>query len=224
VRALIAAILPCVLLTACPVARAQPPVYFEDEAGNPVGGEFAVGVGYANVSVGGSDSPLHSEDALRFDPAISIAPLEKLPQLRLGAAFGVTLVIDNSDRTIISSGGATVIVGSSEIPLYVLEPEARLSWRQYFHGNKGLFVEPGVGVGGAIAHVSVHDDNTGESFDDTESTFSGRAFLNLGTTLEGGGYAGLQASYMRGGSMHFSENASGDIEEFYIGIYGAFRF
>jgi len=211
------------LLAACPLALAQAPIYYEDEHGNPIGGEFAVGIGYANISIGGSDSPLNSMDALHFDPVVSFSPIQNLPQLRLGAGFGVTLVLDNSDRTIVSNGGV-IIVGHSSVPLWTFEPDLRASWRQYFRGNKGVFIEPGVAGGWTLAHVGVHSDDTDESFSETESTFSGRAFINIGTTLEGGGYAGLQASYLRGGDLDFGGNASGEIEEFYIGIFGAFRF
>jgi hypothetical protein len=185
--------------------------------------EFAVGIGYAHVSVGGSDSALDSEDALRFDPALSFAPVATLPQLRLGAAVGVTLVFDNSERSIISSGGV-VITGRSDIPFWLIEPEVRVSWRQPFGEEDRFFIEPGVGVGAVFGRVSIdgEDSSSGESFDESDTSLSGRAFLNVGARVEGG-FGGIQVSYLRGGSLHFAENAAGEVEEFYVGIFGALR-
>src|SRR5687767_15568031 len=111
-----------------PAARGQ-----EDEG---PGGEFGLGIGYANVSIGGSESPLDSEDTLRFDGWLSVAPFEAVPQLRLGGAMGFVLALDNSERAIISNGGV-LIVGSSDIPLFMFEPEVRLSWQQTFGEGPG---------------------------------------------------------------------------------------
>ena len=185
--------------------------------------DFAVGIGYANFSVGDSGSALDALDMLRFDAAASIAPLPDLPQLRLGGALGFGLVIDSSGFFIISNGGL-VAGGSGEVPLLAFEPEARISWRQSL-GDSGAFIEPGVGLGGVIANISIDadDTSTGESFDEWDSNVAARAFLNLGFEVEGG-FAGIQASYMRGDDLDFGAAASGEVEEFYIGIYGALRF
>ena len=184
--------------------------------------EFSFGIGYAHISV--ADSVLESEDALRFDPAVSFAPFAKLPQLRFGAALGVSLVLDSSERAIISNGGV-VIVGHSDVPLWFLEPELRASWRQYF-GNQGqFFVEPGIAGGAMIGelHIDADDTSVGESFDEWATTGAARAFLNIGARVTGG-LAGIELSYLRGGTLDFAENASGDLEQFYIGFFGAIRF
>ena len=218
-KALTAYIALATVAGACGLARAQ------DAA--PIGTEvsdFTLGIGYANISIGDSNSLLHSEDALRFDAAVSFAPFPELPQLRLGGGFGVAMVLDNTRRTIISDDGI-VYIGSSDVPLLLLEPELRLSWRQYIGDTGEFFVEPGVGVGGVFANLSIDADDTGtdESFDEWESAVTARAFVNVGFEVTGG-MAGFQASYMRGGDLNFAENAGGDIDEFYLGIFGALRF
>ena len=187
-------------------------------------GEFALGLGYANLSIGGSDSVLESLDALRWDASLSYAPFADLPQLRVGAGFGVAMVFDDSEFAFISSGGA-VFVGSADIPLFTLEPEFRVSWQQFFGPDESFYIEPGIGVGGVFANLNVDSEDTasGESFDEWESSVSARVFLNVGFLTEGG-FAGVQASYMWAESLDFAENASGEVQEFYIGIFGALRF
>jgi hypothetical protein len=187
-------------------------------------GEFSLGIGYAHLSIGDSDSLLDSEDALRFDGALTFAPFPDLPQLRLGGALGVSMVLDNSQRTIISSEGL-IFVGSSDVPLYLLEPELRVSWQQYFGDNGEFFIEPGIGVGGVFGNLNIDADDSasGESFDEWDSGFAARVFVNVGFFVEDG-VAGIQGSYMRGESLDFAENAGGEVEEFYVGIYGALRF
>jgi hypothetical protein len=158
-------------------------------------------------------------DALRFDTALSFSPIEALPQLRLGAAFGVSMVLDNSSRTIIYNGGSLTITGTSDVPFLLLEPEGRLSWRQTFADS--MFIEPGVGIGGAFGEFKIKNDT--QSVEKWASCFDARVFLNVGLALTGG-EGGLQLSYMHGGTMDFAQNARGDLNQFYIGVYGALWF
>jgi len=198
---------------------------YDDEPGyNHLAPEFSVGVGYTHISIGDSDSLLHSEDALRFDPVVSFSPVAKVPQFRLGAALGVSMVIDNSERTIISNGGV-IIVGSSDVPFLTLEPEVRASWRQPFGKHDAFYVEPGLAIGSIVGHLDIDasDTDSGRSFDDWEGDVAGRFFFAFGARVPGG-IAGVEASYARGGSLHFAENASGDVEQFYVGFFGALRF
>lgn len=188
-------------------------------AQSPGFAEFALGIGYAHINVGGSSSELHSLDALRFDPVLSFSPIETLSQLRLGAAFGVSLVLDNSSRTIIYNGGSLTITGTSDVPFLLLEPEGRLSWRQRFADT--LFIEPGVGIGGAFGQLKINNDT--QSIEKWASCFDARVFLNAGLAFTGG-EAGLQLSYMHGGTMDFAQNARGDLNQFYIGVYGSLWF
>ena len=185
-------------------------------------GEFAAGVGYAYVNVGGSDSPLDSGNALRFEFSASFSPVEDLPQLRLGGAIGLGMVFDNSDLAIVSAGGV-VVVGHSTIPLWLVEPEARLSWRQPL-GEGGLFVEPGVGAGALFASLSVDsdDDFGGDSYDETDTGLFLRGFLNIGVNT-GYGLTGVQISYAHADDLDLADNISGEVDEVYIGIYGVLR-
>ena len=185
-------------------------------------GEFSLGIGYAHLGIGGSDSLLDSEDALHFDAALMYSLIPDVPQLRLGFGFGVSMVLDDSERVIISGDNGLIIAGSSDVPLYLLEPEFRLSWQQYLGADQSFFIEPGIGVGWVFGNLNV-DTESGQSFDEWDSSVSARAFLNVGFQVEGG-IAGIQASYMWADSLDFAENAGGEVEEFYIGFYGALRF
>ena len=181
--------------------------------------DFAFGIGYAHVQMGSSSNEFHNMDALRIEPAISFSPFEKLSQLRLGGAFGVTMVLDNSSHAIISNNGSLVVFASADIPFLLLEPEFRVSWRQEF--DAGFFIEPGVGLGGAIGQL--HLDNETSSIDKWDASFSVRGFLNVGFLVEGGIF-GVQASYMHAGSIHFAQNGGGTSNEFYIGVFGSLMF
>ena len=185
--------------------------------------EFSLGIGYANISLG-SNSAIDNEGALRFEPSLNFSPLrEALPQLRLGFNAGFSMVLDNSDRTIIINNGTAIFHGSSDVPLWTLEPELRLSWRQTFGSDHQFFVEPGIAGGAAFGWLNLDDKDTGKSFDSDASTTYGRAFLRLGMQAEGGA-AGFEFSYLSGGKMDFGGNASGDLREWYIGFFGALLF
>jgi hypothetical protein len=202
---------------------AGPDLMYADEESVAPAPEFSAGIGYAHLSIGNSESVLSDENALRFEFSASFSPLQKLPQLRLGAAIGTSLVFDDSDMAVVSSGGV-VIVGHSTVPQFTVEPEARISWRQPL-GNGAWYVEPGFGFGGAIAHLDVNADQTSsnQSVSETGAAFAGRAFVNVGFNT-GGGFAGVQLSYLGSGNLDLVDNASGDLDEFYFGLFGSLRF
>ena len=104
--------------------------------------EFGLGVGYANISLG-SDSAIDSLDALRFEPTISFSPFAALPQVRLGADVGTSLVLDNGGSALIINNGGLIFISNAEIPFWTLEPEVRISWRQTFGYAQEFFIEPG---------------------------------------------------------------------------------
>src|SRR4051812_21421592 len=84
------------------------------EEGFPQGmSEFSLSVGYANLSLG-SGSIFDSEGALRIEPSLSLSPIQQVPQLRLGFDVGVSMVLDNSTRTIISRNGQLLFVGTGD--------------------------------------------------------------------------------------------------------------
>ena len=185
--------------------------------------EFSLGVGYANVSLSSSDV-IDNEGALRFEPAITFSPIRDLPQFRLGADVGVTLVLDNSSRTIISGDDGLIYTGSSDIPLWLLEPEVRLSWRQFFGEHKQFFIEPGLAGGVAFGFLDL-DSTTGDSdsYDASDCTVFGRVSLRAGAQVTGG-IAGIEASWLAGDNLDLGGNASGDLNMLYIGIFGALMF
>src|SRR4051812_31749286 len=193
------------LLVLCMTAPAL--AQYPDGKGAP---EFALSIGYANVSLG-SSSAISDEGALRSEGSLAFSPLEKLPQLRLGAAVGVPLVLDNSTHFISSGSGGLIIAGSSDVPLWLIEPELRLSWRQTFGPGNALFIEPGVAGGFAFGYIDLHDVNNPDiSYHANSSTGYGRVFLRAGS-LVSGGIAGIEASYLSGGNLDFGGNASGDL-------------
>src|SRR5206468_5681226 len=110
--------------------------------------DFSLSIGYSNVGLG-SSSAIDSEGALRVDGYLTFSPLKDLPQLRIGGGVGVSLVLDDSSFVIVSSGGA-FFAGSADIPLWFIEPELRLSWRQYLGDGSDWFIEPGVAAGWAF--------------------------------------------------------------------------
>jgi hypothetical protein len=184
------------------------------------GAEFALSIGYANLGLGSSSS-LDSEDALRWEASLTFAPLSQLPQFRVGGDVGVSLVLDDTTTVFISRNGQTIFAGTSQVPLWTIEPELRLSWRQSF-ANGAVFVEPGVAGGVAFGFLSLNDD-FGNSYDADSSTAFGRIFLRAGARVSGG-LAGIEASYAVGGNMNFGGDASGDFRQFYIGIFGSLSF
>ena len=211
-------------LTCCAIARANDPLSDYEPSRPPSTTEFTIGVGYAHIAIG--DGEFDNESALRWDPSFSISPIPNLPQLRLGAAIPFSLVLDNSNRTIISNNGNLIVIGSSDVPLWTLEPELRLSWRQYLGDRNQFFIEPGIAGGAFFAFVDIADDPdtaTDESYDASDGGFSARAFLRAGVR-EQGGFAGIEASYLRSESIDLADNASGEVEQWYIGIFGSLAF
>jgi hypothetical protein len=187
--------------------------------------EFSLSVGYANINVG-SSSLISNESALRFDGALTFSPLrEQLPQLRLGAGFGVSMVLDNTERTIISNNGNFIFHGSSDVPFWLLEPELRVSWMQTFGDHHRYFIEPGVAGGFAFGYLDLDaSDQSGDSFRENDSTVYGRVFLRAGAQVTGG-IAGIECSWLSGGKLDFgADNTDGDLTEFYIGVFGALLF
>jgi hypothetical protein len=184
--------------------------------------EFSLSIGYANISLG-SDSAIDNDSALRFEPSVSFSPIRQLPQLRLGGDVGVSMVLDNSTRTIISSNGTLIFAGSSDVPLWLLEPELRLSWRQTFGSDHQFFIEPGVAGGAVFGFLDLDSSDHSQSYDADASTFYGRVFLRAGALVPGG-TAGFEASWLSGGKLDFGGNASGDVREFYVGFFGALMF
>jgi hypothetical protein len=186
--------------------------------------EFSMSIGYGNISLG-SNSGFEDQSGLHLQPEWSFSPLQKLPQLRLGADIGSTIVFDNSSRTVIINNGGTVIAGSSSIPLWTLEPELTLSWRQAFGANQRFFIEPGIAGGGMFGFLSIHSDvYPYNSYSKSAETGYGKAFLRSGFVIPGG-IVGVEGSYLSGGDLDFGGSSTfGKVTEYYVGIFGTIQF
>jgi hypothetical protein len=216
-------VLPCLaLLITFFASRA-----FAQQGAEPEGGpdlskpEFSLGIGYSSISIS-SGSTIHDEGAVHFDPSVSISPLHQLPQLRLAFDLGASLVLDNSNRTLVLDNGVLTFNGSSEVPLWTLEPELAVSWRQNFGST--FFIEPGIAGGGMFAffHLTSSNSNVND-YNANDQTPYGRAFIRAGIFVPNGS-AGIEGSYLTGGSLNFGNNITGHASEWYVGIYGALRF
>ena len=93
-----------------------------------------------------------------------------------------------------------------------------MSWRQEFNM---FFIEPGIGLGGAIGQLRLKSDT--QTYEKWDANFAARAFFNVGFQVPGGMF-GFQGSYMHGGHLEFGQNVKGDVNEFYIGIFGSLVF
>jgi len=177
--------------------------------------ELAIGLGYAAISVGDSSSVLNSLSALKLDPVLSLSPLDGIPQLRFGISPSLSVVLEETDESLTFDDDTNTVEGTGDIPFILFQPEARLSWRQPLGSHHQLFLEPGIGFGGALGWLNL------DSLNEFASAWEGRAFLYIGTKVSGG-TAGVEFSYMRTGNMNFADNAHGAVNEFYVGIFGAF--
>jgi hypothetical protein len=192
--------------------------------------EFSMGVGYSQVMFSGSGNNVFDDlDAIHFNPTISFAPIQTVPQLRLGADLGITFSLEDVGGLISSGGNGLIIVGTADTSLMLFQPELNLSWRQPLgREDVGFFIEPGVAAGWTFGFFDVDNaafhaaGGTGDP-DEWDSTFTARAFLRIGMH-SGGGIAGLETSYLRGGHLDFGDDNGGDLSEFYIGLFGALQF
>ena len=191
--------------------------------------EFSLGLGYARINFDGDSPLIDDRDAVRFDPYFSYAPLDDLPALRLGAAFGVSFAVDDTRGTFISDdAGGSLFIEGDDVFFMLFEPEARLALRIPLAEDEATFIEAGVGGGGVLGYLSAGDDEGVDDpddaeIDDTDIAFMGRAFVRLGMHVESG-IVGVEASYMQGGRMDFGHGIGGEVSEAYVGIFGALTF
>jgi hypothetical protein len=188
---------------------------------------FDLGIGYSHVTIGTS-GPFNGADGIRFEPRVSFSPIADVPQFRLGFGLGVsgyTHDIDQDSTITINNGDEIIIIQADQWEaLSLLEPELQLSWRQVFNkytdGSEGLFVEPGVGIGAAIANFAIVDGFWWSDEQDSQwgTAFEVRPFLRAGYQARNWA-AGLDCSYMFGQSVGLTDTVSGDINEFYIGAF-----
>ncbi len=150
------------------------------------GPEFSASVGYSNISL--NSAAVDDQSALHFDSSLSIGPIRVVPQLRIGVDVGASLVLDNSVRTISTGSGGLVITGSSSVPLWLLEPELRLSWRQCFGKDQNIFIEPGICGGGAFGFLNLNS-STGAL---VQRQFNDRIWKGLSARRRAGGHGSVR--------------------------------
>ena len=190
--------------------------------------EFSMGIGYSRVEFKSSPDLIDNRDCLHLEPTLTVAPFERLPQLRIGGAVGWTAALDDTSGAIISNGGGLVVATSSDVAFMIFEPELRVSWRQPLGKDHNFFLEPGAAAGAAIGWLDVDghpaEGSTADAdFSETDASFEWKVFLRAGVHVTGG-IAGIEASYMRAERLHFTDDISGEPSEFYIGIFGALQF
>jgi hypothetical protein len=188
--------------------------------------EFSLGVGYARINY---SDPSDELDAVHFNGNFSFAPLERLRQLRLGAGFGWSFNIEDVGGIVSSGPGGGFVAVSGDTSLMLFQPELTLGWRQPLGSEEvGFFLEPGVGGGGTFGYFDV-DDREFEAAggegdpDESSSTWHAKAYLRAGFRVTGG-IGGFEMHYLRGGELDFGDQGEGELEHFYIGIFGALRF
>ena len=192
--------------------------------------EFSLGVGYTRLEFEGAEILIDDRDGVHFDPYVSFAPFEGLPQLRLGGAVGFSVAVDDVRGAFVSDeSGGSLFVAGDDVSLMLFEPELRVAWRQALAKDESLFVEAGVGGGAVIGWLSAGDgegDDNGAAdaeLDETDATWMGRVFVRVGAHVTSG-IVGVEGSYLRGGRLDFVDGAAGDVSEFYVGIFGALTF
>ena len=191
--------------------------------------EFLLGIGYARVNFDDDVVGLVDDrDGIYFDPVFSAAFFDAVPQLRLGAAVGVFVALDDVRGGVIVDDGEATAISGGDTSFVLAEPELRVSWRQPFGEDDVAFLEAGAGAGGVFGFLDAGDGHEEEGADDgdleeTDGALMARVFLRLGFQVTGG-LAGIEASYMRGGKMEFGDAVGGEVEEYYLGIFGALKF
>ena len=192
--------------------------------------EFDFGIGYAHIELDGSESPFDSRDGLRVEPRFSWSPGGDDAPLRLGfslAFSGFDRRTDDDQIFIDEDDNEIIIVDGDEVEsLTLITPEFQVSYRLMLgpgdsEVNKKWFVEPGIGVGVVIGQYWV-----GETFgwwfdtdiDEWDATIAGRPFIRAGYQDERW-VLGLEASYMFGGSLDFTNDIGGDVREWYVGAF-----
>src|SRR5215210_6058577 len=108
--------------------------------------DFGFSIGYAHLSV--DDEALDDLDnqvGVRFEPRVTWAPWDNLPQLRIGIGIGFSFFYDEED-TGQTVGGFADIEDFEQISLIV--PELQATWWQPL--SEHYFIEGGVGIAAVI--------------------------------------------------------------------------
>ena len=152
------------------------------------------------------DDPLDGEWGVYVEPSFSLAPFEGERRFRAGVGVGLGYFAQDVDFEVL--GGEVTI--SEE--LFLITPEALLSWRQPLGDSAKLYVEPGVGVGAVIGVIDVFGSEGGGGY-------SVRPFVRLGYQWEKIS-AGVEAAY-RFGHLDF-DSGGGDVQNLSFSAFVAF--
>lgn len=195
-----------------------------------VDGDFALSLGYSHLHLDGSES-FKDRDGVRFEPRVSFAFFEKVPELRLGFGLGISgyshELNSNTIITINNGNDTEVIFADQWEGVSLLVPEFQISWRATLAGHDVWFIEPGVGVGAAFANYYVADnwwwgDENDNDTSEWDSTATVRPFVRAG--LQGEQFmGGIEASYLFGGNIELTDQVHGDLNELYVGGFFGFR-
>lgn len=191
--------------------------------------EFDLGIGYAHVELDGSASPFDSRGGLRVEPRFSWSPGGYDAPLRLGLGLAISGFerSTDDDRVFTDEDGDVFIFDSDDVEsLTLLTPEFQVSYRlmlgpEDLDREKKWFVEPGVGVGVVVAQYWVGETFgwwTATEINEWDATIAGRPFIRAG--YQGQRWVlGLEASYLFGGSLQFTEDIGGDVSEWHVGAF-----
>ena len=194
--------------------------------------EFDLAIGYAHVELDGAASPFDSRGGIRIEPRFSWTPGtddDDESALRLGFGLGISGFERSTDDDHVftdDDGDTFVFDGDETESLTLLTPEFQVSYRLMLgpgdvDGTRRWFVEPGVGVGVVVGQYWVGETFgwwTDTDINEWDATIAGRPFLRAGYQGERW-VLGLEASYLFGGSLEFTQDISGDLTEWYVGAF-----
>ena len=189
--------------------------------------EFAFSLGYSHISLDDTTiGEMGEAGGLRFETRYSWAPNEQQPKFRLGLGMGFSFFYDETDGSalFIDDDGDIVVADADDYEqVFLWTPELQLSWRERW--DNGWMLEGGVGVGGVVGVYAAGDQFFDEFYDqdlnESDFTFFVRPFVRAAYRDEGFS-VGLEASYMWGGSVEFTDEVGGDVEEWYVGVFFGF--
>lgn len=191
--------------------------------------ELTGSIGFSHVTLEGASGAFDERGGLRFEPRLTLTPFRNdLPQLKIG--FGVGLSgygkdVNNNGRFIDVDGDSIFIDDDEVEALSLIEPEFQASWRQGFGDERRWFIEPGIGLGGVIGNYWVGESDwwgSDTNVNEWDATWGVRPFLRAGYEWDRM-VAGIEASYMWGGKLDFTNEAHGDVREFYVGGFFGWR-